>query len=85
MNGGMYGVLDALESIIKGAAADKREALEAALDAYAEEFPEEFDWATSGRSPALLYHLMTCIDLACHPAKSGRVIRLVDRELEGSA
>jgi hypothetical protein len=85
MSEGMYGVLDALENIIRSATEAKRTALEAALDTYADEFSEEFDWAISGQSPALLHHLMMCIDLACHPAKPGRVIRLVNRDPEGSA
>jgi hypothetical protein len=85
---GMYGLLDALESIIKAAAEDKRKKLGEALDAYVNDFLEEFDWAISGMSPALLHHLMICVDAACHsglPSKSGRVIRLVGRKPEGSA
>jgi hypothetical protein len=85
MSSGMYGVLEALESLIKAAAEGERTALADALDAYADDFPEEFEWAVSGASPALLHHLMMTVDLACHPAKPGRVIRLVDREPEGSA
>jgi hypothetical protein len=83
---GMYGFLEALESLIKASAEGKRNELANALETYADDFPEEFEWAVGGQSPALLHHLMMIIDLASHPAKPGRVIKLVDREPpEGSA
>jgi hypothetical protein len=86
---GMYHLLDAVEEVIKAADPAKREALVRTIDAYAEDFPEEFFWATSAQSPTLLYHLLMSIDVACRPEAQSRrrgvVIRLVDRKPEGSA
>jgi hypothetical protein len=73
---GMYDVLDALEAVIKAAPKAERDALAAVLGSYANDFPDEYFWAVSGQSPALLYHLINAIE---------RVIRLVDRKPEGSA
>src|SRR5215471_8877665 len=42
----IYGLLDAIEAVIKAADPAKREALTRTIDAYAEDFPEDFFWAT---------------------------------------
>jgi hypothetical protein len=62
---GMYHFLTAVEETIKTADPAKRESLAAVIDAYHDDFPEEFDWATGKRAPALLYNLMMAIDIAC--------------------
>jgi hypothetical protein len=65
-----------------------RGALAETLDAYHEDFPDEFHWAIGAQSPALLYHLMMSIDTACRPPTESKVrgaVRLVDRKPEGSA
>ena len=57
------------------------------IDAYSEDFADEFFWATSAQAPALLYHMLNTVDAACRPeaqSKSRPVIRLVDRKPEGS-
>ena len=84
---GMYEVLDALEEVIKAADPAKREALAATIDAYAEDFPEDFHWATGSQAPVLLYHLLLTVDAAARKAATSksRVVRLVDRKPEGSA
>jgi len=85
---GMYDLLDAIEEVIKGADPAKREALAQTIDAYADDFPEDFFWAVGGQAPALLHHLMMIIDTASRPDAQSRprgVIRLVDRKPEGNA
>lgn len=84
---GMYDVLDALEAVIKAAPKAERDALATVMDAYAEHFPDDYDWAVSAQSPTLLYHLINTIDAAATDdgQKRGRVIHLVDRKPEGSA
>ena len=84
---GMYEVLDALEAVIKAAPRAERDALATAMNAYGEHFPDDYDWAVSAQSPALLYHLVNTIDAASTDdgQKRGRVIHLVDRKPEGSA
>jgi hypothetical protein len=72
--------------VIASADPAKREALAVTLDAYPEDFPDDFYWAIGAQSPTLLYHLLSAIDMACGPeAKTrGRVITLVDRKPEGN-
>jgi hypothetical protein len=83
----MYGVLDALEAVIASADPAKREALAEAIDAFHNNFPNDFHWALSAQSPTLLYHLFMSIDSACRPEAEtkGRVLKLVDRTPEGNA
>jgi hypothetical protein len=66
---GMYELLDAIESVIASADAAKRGALAKTIDAYCEDFPEEFFWATSAqaRSGGLFVFLSLNLD-----ASSGR-------------
>ena len=85
---GMYEVLEALEAALSAADPAKREALAQTIDAYHDDFPEEFHWAIGAQSPVLLHHLMMVIDSGCRPesqAKTRGVIRLVDRKPEGNA
>jgi hypothetical protein len=87
---GMYELLDAIEVAIKASDPAKREALRETFDAYHDDFPEEFHWALGERSPALLYHLMMTISVACRddddePERRRTVLRLVDRKPEGNA
>lgn len=82
----MYGLLDAVEAVIKAADPARREALAEAIDGYAADFPDDFSWAVGPSSPALLHHLMVLIDSACRPdsqSKPRPLIRLVDRKPEG--
>jgi hypothetical protein len=54
----IYQLLDAIEAVIKAADPAKREALTRTIDAYAEDFPEDFFWATGSQAPMLLHHLL---------------------------
>jgi hypothetical protein len=77
----IYQLLDAIEAVIKAADPAKREALTRTIDAYAEDFPEDFFWATGSQAPMLLHHLLNTIDSACRPeaqSKPRPAIRLVD-------
>jgi len=85
---GMWELLDAIEAVIKAADPTKREALAHTIDAYAEDFPDEFFWASGAQAPTLLFHLLNTIDSACRPeaqSKPRPAIRLVDRKPEGNA
>ena len=84
----IYELLDAIEAVIKAADLTKREALTRTIDAYAEDFPEDFFWATGSQAPMLLHHLFNTIDSACRPeaqSKPRSAIQLVDRKREGNA
>jgi hypothetical protein len=84
----MYEVLEALEAALRSAEPAKREALAQTIDAYCEDFPDEFFWATGVQSPLLLHHLIMAVDVGCRPeskVKQRGVIRLVDRKPEGNA
>src|SRR5262249_50733884 len=85
---GMYEFLDALEEVIKASDPAKRDKLAKTIDAYHDDFPEDFYWAIGASSPTLLSHLVMLIDWACRPdakSKPRSVVRLVDRKPEGSA
>jgi hypothetical protein len=85
---GMYELLDAIEGVIKAADPAKREAHARTIDAWANDFPEDFLWAVGPQAPTLLNHILSTIDLACRPeaqSKPRGVIRLVDRKPEGGA
>ena len=83
----MYELIDAIEAVIKAADPAKREALASTIDAYHDDFPEDFHWAIGAQAPTLLSHLMMAIDGASREQGESktRVIRLVDRNPEGSA
>ena len=85
---GMYELLDAIEAVVKAADPVKREALAHTIDAYADDFPDEYFWSVGPQSPALLNNMLAAIDASCRPEKQSKPrapIRLVDRKPEGSA
>jgi hypothetical protein len=85
---GVYELLDAIEAVIKAADPAKRDALARTIDAYAEDFPDEFFWAVGPQAPMLLYQMLSAIDAACRPEAQSTArpaIRLVDRKPEGCA
>jgi hypothetical protein len=85
---GMYELLDALEGVIKTSNPAKREELSKTIDAYHNDFPEDFRWAIGAQSPTLLSLLLLALDWACRSdaqSKSPTVIRLIDRKPEGNA
>ena len=49
---GMYELIDAIEVAIKSADPQKRLALAKTIDAFAEDFPEDFFWAVGPQAPA---------------------------------
>jgi len=76
-------LLDALQAAIAASDAERREAVGAAIDAYAMHFPEGFRWASGPQSPTLLHCLLSTIDLACRPASRSRACQpqyLIDRK-----
>ena len=79
----MYELLDSIEAVIEAADPAKRKALAQTIDAFAEDFPEDFFWAVGPQAPTLLHHLLSMIDAACRPeaqSKPRGAIRLVDRK-----
>jgi hypothetical protein len=85
---GDYELLDAIEAVIKAADPAKRAELARTIDAYAEDFPEDFFWAVGPQAPTLLNHMLSMIDASCRPdaqSKPRPAIRLVDRKPEGNA
>jgi len=85
---GMYEFLEALSDVIASSNPTKRETLAKTIDAWANDFPDEFQWATGVKAPMLLYQLLMEVDISCRPyatAKPRPVIRLVDRKPQGSA
>ena len=50
----MYELIDAIEAVIKAADPAKREALASTIDAYHDDFPEDFHWAIGAQAPTLL-------------------------------
>ena len=85
---GMYELLEAIEAVVKSSDPKKREILARTIDAYREDCPDEFLWATGAQSPLLLHHLFMSIDASCRPeeeSRPARVIRLVDRKPEDNA
>lgn len=83
----VFELLDAVKNTIREASAEKRGALAETIDAYAEDFPEEFFWAIGVQAPMLLHHLLMTIDMACRPddEQSKRWRGLADRKPEGNA
>jgi hypothetical protein len=81
----MYEFLDAVSSVIAWSDPAKRELLAQTIDAYANDCPDEFLWAT-GAHPVLLHHLMNEVDSSCRPeaqSKPRPAIRLVGRKPAG--
>ena len=85
---GMYELLDAIEAVVKAADPVKRAVLARTIDAYSQDFPDEFFWAIGAQSPALLHTMLISIDSCCRPEKQSKPrapIRLVHRKPEGNA
>ena len=85
---GVYEFLDALSDVIIASDPAKRETLAKTIDAWAEDFPDEFLWATGIQARVLLHHLLMEVDESCRPdaaSKPRPVIRLVDRKPQGGA
>lgn len=61
---GMYELLDALHAVVESAGAKNRALLAKTLDAFAEDFPDEFFWAVGPQSPTMLNSMMGVIDCA---------------------
>jgi hypothetical protein len=84
----MYEFLDALRDVITSSDPAKRELLAEMIDGYANDFPDDFFWATGAQAPVLLHNLMIEIDSSCRPdaqSKPRPAIRIVDRKPQGSA
>jgi hypothetical protein len=84
---GMYEFLDAVEHVIAASDPAKRKLLAETIDAYANDFPEEFFWATGAQAPVLLHNLILAVDWSCRPdaqSKPRPAIRLVDRKPQGT-
>ena len=86
---GTYEVLEALEASLQSADPIKRQELATVLDAYHDDFPEDFHWALGASSPTLLSNLLMAVDAACRSSEQSKsrnvVVRLIDRKPEGSA
>ena len=83
----VYDFLDAVRNVIASSDPAKRETLAKTINAWANDFPEEFHWAAGVQAPVLLYHLLMEVDLGCRPdamSKPRPIIRLVDRKPQGS-
>jgi hypothetical protein len=78
----MSDLLDALQVTLAASDPEKREAVGAAIDAYAVHFPEGFRWASGPQAPTLLHRLLSTIEHACQLSTGSRASRarcLVDR------
>ena len=64
---GMYELLDAIEGVIKAADPAKREAHARTIDAWANDFPEDFLWAVGPQAPTLLNHILSTIESGVPP------------------
>jgi hypothetical protein len=85
---GMYELLDAVEAVVRAADPATRKSLAQTIDAYTDDFPDEFYWAVGPQAPALLNHMLSTIDAACHAeaqSKPRAANRLADRKPEGNA
>jgi hypothetical protein len=59
---GMYELLEAVEAAIESAEPAKREALATTINAYMNDFPDEYFWAVGPQAPTLLHHIMHAIE-----------------------
>jgi hypothetical protein len=85
---GIYELLDAVEAVVKSADPAARKALAQTIDAYADDFPDEFYWAVGPQAPTLLNFMLSAIDAASRPpaqSKPRAANRLADRKPEGNA
>jgi hypothetical protein len=80
---GMSDLLDALQATLASSAPERREAVGAAIDAYAIDFPEGFRWASGPQAPTFLHFLLSTIEHTCQPSSGSRASRarcLIDRK-----
>jgi hypothetical protein len=56
-----------VEAGVKSADPAQRKALAQTIDAYADDFPDEFYWAVGPQAPTFLSHLLFAIDTASRP------------------
>ena len=84
---GMHELLDALEAMIKAAPRAERDAFATVMEAYAEDFPDDYYCSVGPQSPTLLYHLIHSIEAAATDdgQNRGRLINLSTRKPEGNA
>ena len=83
-----YEMLEALRDVIVSSDPAKRENLAKTIDAWANDFPDDFHWAVGIQAPVLLHHLLMEIDISCRPdaaSKPRPAVRLIDRKPQGSA
>ncbi|SRR5258706_12762866 len=74
----VYDFLDALGQTIASSDPAKRELLAQTIDAYSNDFPDDFYWSISAQAPLLLANLMMEIDSSCRPeAQSNHVLPFV--------
>jgi hypothetical protein len=58
----MYELIEAIEAAIESAEPTKRQALAQTINAYMDDFPEDYFWAVGPKSPTLLHHIMFAIE-----------------------
>ena len=61
---GIYELFDAVEAVVKSADPTQRKALAQTIDAYADDFPDDFYWAIGPQAPTFLSHMLFSIDSA---------------------
>lgn len=61
----MFEVMDAISAVIRSSDEKLRNLLANTLDAYAEDYPEDFLWAIGAKAPTLLGNLMMAVDMSC--------------------
>ena len=73
---------DAVHDVVKAASPAKREALVQTIDAYVDEFPDDYFWSGSTHAAELLNHILNTIDSACRPGgdDGDRRVIVVDGE-----
>jgi hypothetical protein len=59
---GMYELLESIEAAIESAEPATREALARTINAYMNDFPDEYFWAVGPQAPTLLHHIMYAIE-----------------------
>jgi hypothetical protein len=64
----MYDLLAALDGVVRTADPSKRACLAETIDAYCNDFSNDFFWATGPRAPTFLSRLLLTIDSASHSA-----------------
>jgi len=60
---GIFELLDVVEKVVRSADPALQAELQDTLNAYAQDFPDEFYWAVGVQAPAMLHHLMHALML----------------------